>query len=136
MSLNLVLIIVTLRGMQHSNSATQRYFIDVNVRQIYFTALTADGAYQSVLEMNHNFNLRVKTRKIPLWSLNRLMYFMKRVLVTFACDVVREHIVTKTCMIVRNVEILISKNAFLCDRIVDENFWADVVLNGNFRGAC
>jgi hypothetical protein len=63
------------------------------------------------------------------------MYSMKRVLVTFACDVVREH-VTKTRMIVRSVEILISKNAFLCDRIVDENFWADIVLIGNFRGAC
>jgi len=63
------------------------------------------------------------------------MYSMKRVLVTFPCDVVREH-VTKTRMIVRSVEILMSKNAFLCDRIVDENFWADVVLIGNFRGAC
>ena len=39
-------------------------------------------------------------------------------------------------MTVRNVELLISKNVFLCDRIVDENFWADVVLIGNFRGAC
>lgn len=32
-------------------------------------------------------------------------------------------------MIVRNVEILISKNAFLYDRIVDENFWADVMFD-------
>jgi len=50
------------------------------------------------------------------------MYFMKRVLVTFACDVVGEHIVTKTRMIVRNVEILISKNAFLCDELLMKIF--------------
>jgi len=75
--------------------------------------MMADVAYQSVLEMNHNFTLRVKMIEIPLWSLNRLMYFMKRVLVTFACNVVREHIVTKTRMIVRNVEILISKKCIL-----------------------
>lgn len=36
----------------------------------------------------------------------------------------------------RNVKILMSKNAFLCDKFVDEKFGADVVLKGNFRGAC
>jgi hypothetical protein len=82
--------------------------------------LTADVAHESMLEMNQNFILRAKTRKIRLWSLNRLIYFLKNV-VASACDAVRECIITKTCMSVCIVEILITENAFLCDLRFSQN---------------